>query len=78
MFSNQETGFIKMTRQFKFFMIPAASSEEAETELNLFLASHRPTMIQRELVADGKDLAEIFGWYEERREGLGPLGRIRA
>jgi len=35
-------------------MIPAASPDEAEAELNRFLTSNRTTLIQRELIADGR------------------------
>jgi len=39
-----------MPVQFKFFMIPFHSGIQAETDLNLFLRSHRVLTIHREFV----------------------------
>ncbi len=39
-----------MSIQYKFIVIPIKSSEEAETEFNLFLRSHRVLTVHREFV----------------------------
>ncbi len=41
---------IIMSIQYKFIVIPIKSSEEAETEFNLFLRSHRVLTVHREFV----------------------------
>jgi len=44
-----------MSLQYKFFIIPAATAEESESELNRFLRSVRVITIHREFISNGQN-----------------------